>query len=372
VKFTLCVTQRCTLTCDYCYVDKRNVAMSHAVASSIIDWAFLNTPPDEPVEIGFFGGEPLLEFETIRDIVAMIKRHPGFDPERVFLTVVSNGTVWSDDIAEFLRRHRIAYCLSFDGPPHVHDRFRRFPNGRGSSSLVEQTARQAMDALGLVPVNAVYRPETFRELVGVVRYLASLGFRHIYLNPDLTASWTRCDAECLPEVYGRVADQYMEWYLADDPRFVSLIDSKIAVLLRGGYQPAERCRMGRGEFAFTPEGNVYPCERLIGQGTGGAHCLGNVSDHFAPLSSSHLPAGDGTAAGACRDCGLKELCVNWCGCSNYFSTGHYDRVGPFLCASERAAIATAARVFETLEASLGPTFANHLAGSPYRNSTRMF
>ena len=60
--------------------------------------------------------------------------------------------------------------------------------------------------------------------------------------------------------------------------------------------------------------------------------------------------------------------MNWCGCSNYFMTGYYNRVGPFLCASEKAAIAVAVKAFSTLEERLGPTFAHHVSGTPHFNS----
>jgi hypothetical protein len=65
---------------------------------------------------------------------------------------------------------------------------------------------------------------------------------------------------------------------------------------------------------------------------------------------------------------MKDCCMNWCGCSNAFMTGYYNRVGPFLCASERAAIQTALDVFTTLENKLGPVFLHHLSGLAQINS----
>ncbi len=370
MKFTLCITQRCTLSCSYCYIGKRDAVMSTPIARKIIDWIFAKTPKEERIEIGFFGGEPLLEFQTIREITHMIEDHADFEPTRVTLTVVSNGTIWSPAIADFLNSHRIAFCLSCDGPPDVHDRFRRFPNGGGSSKVVERTAKEALEVFGPVPVNAVYRPETFRELPAVVDYFSSLGFRQIYLSPDFSAPWSKAEANCLPEIYGQVASQYLAWYLQGKPHFISLIDSKIAVLLRGGYLPAERCHMGTGEFAFTPEGNIYPCERLIGNGVGGPHCLGNIGEGLADQRHASDSDAGLVADTQCADCGLREYCMNWCGCSNYFSTGDHRRVGPFLCASERVSIELAASVFESLEQRVGPTFLNHLAGLPSHNSIR--
>lgn len=370
MKFTICVTQRCNLRCAYCYVVKRDATMSLPVARRVVDWIFAHALPAERIDIGLFGGEPLLEFSLVQSITELIEAHPSFDLERVTLSVVSNGTLFSDEIADFLKKHSVNYCLSCDGPPGVQDRFRRFSDGRPSSPQVESTAKRALRAFGQVPVNAVYRPETFRSLPGVLDYFSSLGFRQIYFSPDFSASWSPEDADALRAVYGEVAQRYVDGYVHDDPHFISLIDSKITVLLRGGYQPLERCRMGRGEFAFSPDGGIYPCERLIGCGGDSPHRLGNV---FEPLVTRVCGAASNRQVPVeCRECGLKDYCMNWCGCSNFFSTGNYDRVGPFLCASERAAIAVAAEVFETLEKRLGPTFVAHLAGMPTRVSAKNY
>jgi uncharacterized protein len=163
----------------------------------------------------------------------------------------------------------------------VQNRFRHFANGRGSADIVERNARAALEALEWIPVNAVYRPETFERLPDTIRYLAGLGFRQIYLNPDFSAPWTREQVESLAAVYERIADLYIESHLRGEPLFLSPIDGKITVMLRGGYRAEERCRMGTAEFAFTPLGQIYPCERLIGCGTTDKHRIAT----FAPGST---------------------------------------------------------------------------------------
>lgn len=177
-KFTLCLTHQCNLRCTYCYVDKRPGRMSIGVAEKIVESIFGVSSADEGIDIGFFGGKPLLEFDLLREIVGLIERHPGFDRKRVTLSVVTNGTVFSDDIAGYLAEHGIVLCLSCDGPPHVQDRFRSHRNGRGSSSEVLGTIAIALKRLPLVLVNSVYRPETLDELPATVGFLSALGGRH--------------------------------------------------------------------------------------------------------------------------------------------------------------------------------------------------
>jgi uncharacterized protein len=165
----------------------------------------------------------------------------------------------------------------------------------------------------------------------------------------------------MSSAYRQVTDRYIRFYRAGQPHFISLIDSKIAVILRGGYRAQEKCRMGEGEFAFTPGGEVYPCERLacseperhrIGSANG-LVTIGPLRPHLAPGPAVNEP---------CLECGFRDYCMNWCGCSNYFMTGAYNRVGPFLCASERASIELAFSAFRQLEAELGPTFIDHVGG----------
>lgn len=362
MKSIICITRECNLRCDYCYIGKDKSVMPMETAYKIVDFIFNNTPPTEKVDIGFFGGEPLLEFGLIKRITETIENHPSFDGNRVQLAVVTNGTVFSEEVADFLVEHDMPLCISCDGPAHIQDMHRRFKGGMSSSVAVEKTI---VSAAGRMPVtvNAVYGPENFRYLPEVVDYFSSFGVRKIYMNPDFSAGWSIKDAEALPSVYGRVAEQYVDFFLKDDIHYISLVDGKLAVILNGGYMPEDRCKMGKGEFAFTPSGNVYPCERLIGHDDG-LHCIGNISAGFTPPASCKS-AGSTTRATnpECRSCGIADYCMNWCGCSNFFSSGSYGKVGPFLCASERASVSAAFDVFRRLEEKVGKAFIEKLYGT---------
>ncbi len=365
MKYIFCITQKCNLKCGYCYIGKKNISMSLDVAEKIIDFIFTRTPPQEMLDIGFFGGEPLLEFELIRSITSMIKSHRHYDAERVVLSVVTNGTVFSEEIAEFIDAEGIDFCISCDGPPSAQDRFRRFRNGGKTSAIVEDTIRKAVNIFPTVMVNAVYTPDTLSLLARTVDYFRSLGLRRLFLSPDFSAVWSAEDIEILEREYACIAEKYIASHLQGDPYFINIIDNKITVFLRGGYQASERCRMGTGELAFAPTGNIYGCERLIGDDNGSPHCLGNIAvGTDVNLSKCHSKSG-GEFNVECLECGIKDYCMNWCGCSNYFSSGYYNRVGTFLCASERAAVKTAYDVFQKLEKEPGNHFVEHLAGRPH-------
>lgn len=365
MKCTLAITQRCNLACDYCYIRKKDSVMSLLTAKRILDFIFANDQKNHKIEIGFFGGEPLLEFDLIRKITDMIQTHKSFDPNRVVISVTSNGTIFSNKVAEFLVEKRVVLCISCDGPPPVHDLFRHFPDGSGSSTVVERNIRRALQFFPLTPVNAVYSPENLHFLPEVVDYLSSLGVWNIYLNPNISAQWTRREAEMLPEIYSAIGGKYMEFYRQGEPKYISLIDSKIAVILRGGYTPFERCRMGNGEFAFAASGNAYHCERLIGSDDGRAHCLGNINQKFNVRKACETIPRIAINK-ECMACSLSEYCMNWCGCTNYYSTGSYDVVSPFTCASEKAAINAAFGIIRNVGDNW-QDFSHHLAGTPLMN-----
>lgn len=196
-------------------------------------------------------------------------------------------------------------------------------------------------------------------------YLSSLGVSNIYLSPNISARWTKEKADMFPYIYDIIGKKYLDFYREGKPRYISLIDSKIAVILRGGYKSLERCKMGIGEFAFAPSGNIYPCERLIGSDDGRKHCLGNINDGFIPKEKykKTLNVSNTAVNNECQICGLKDYCMNWCGCTNYFSTGRYNTVAPFVCASERASINVAFQIIQNME-DIGLNFSDHLAGNP--------
>ena len=363
MKYTICITRECNLRCQYCYIEKKKSVMPIDTAQEVIEFIFKNTPPEEKFNIGFFGGEPLLEFELIKALIRSIKTHPLFNNGSAAFTVVSNGTIFSDEIADFLVKQDITFGISCDGPPEIQDMFRYYPGGQGSSTTVESTIRRAIEALPSLMVNAVYHPRTISQLPRVVDYFSSLGIRQIYLTPDFSAPWSKKETELLPGIYKQVAQQYIDYYLEGDPHYISLIDSKVAVILKDGHKPADRCTMGKGEFAFAPSGNVYPCERLIGSDDGEKHCIGNIFTRLEPGRMCRQMHRDGEINPECKNCSISDFCMNWCGCSNYFSSGYYNRVGPFLCASEKTSILTAFDVFQTLENRLGAVYIDYLTRS---------
>ncbi len=369
MKFTIFVTQQCNLRCSYCYIEKKQKTISFTTAEKVIDFIFKKSIlGHEEINIGFFGGEPLLEFKLIKKITNLIYDHPFYNPDRVNLSIVSNGTIFSNEIAQFIIDNKIEFGISCDGPPFIQDKYRFTIRGGETSHLVEKNIKRALYLLPNLMVNAVYHPDTLIYLPETVKYFSSLGIKQIYLNPDFSAHWGKKDIDLLQDIYDKIGSIYTKYYLDQKPHFISLIDSKISVILQEGYNNLDRCRMGEAEFAFTTQGDIYPCERLVGNGNND-HCIGNVFDQIMPSSMScHLAEGSDLNK-ECLTCSLKDYCMNWCGCSNYMTSGFYNRVSSFLCASEKAAIKTSFNVLQNLGEKLGPVFFEYLGRQSIVNST---
>ncbi len=341
MKCNLMLTQRCNLRCGHCNIDKGSRTMSLSIAKKAIDFIFNRARKDEIIDVGFFGGEPLLAFDRMKEITRYIQDHGDFHPDRLRLSIITNGTLFSDAIARFAGDCNIRFVINCDGPPEIQDIFRRPLTGtNGSSVLVSQTIKHALEALDRVMVNTVFHPATFLMLPRIVEYLSGMGVRHICLNPDYSAQWMSPHLNQLPTIYRQIAYEYVRFRKIGTPHFISLIDDKIIVILQNGYSSEQRCQMGKTALAFSPDGGIYPCERLLGK-AGKCHRIGHLESRIEWDRITCRPMPTSPVNASCETCGVSDYCKNWCGCTNFFASGFYNRINSFVCASEKAAIRAA-------------------------------
>lgn len=336
------LTERCNLSCRYCYAPKENGAdMALETAFRIVDYAISATPDGEPLELGFFGGEPFLCLDLMQQVAARARDRARSAGVPLDLRITTNGTLLDDAALRFLESQSVNLCVSIDGPPAVHDRHRPFDDGTGSSATVIANLRRALERLDRVQVNAVYGSDTLGELPETVDFLVELGVRLIHLNLDIMSPWSAESYARLRDVYSRVADRFVACYRAGQPVAVNLIDNKVILFLKGGYDARDRCGMGKKKIGFATNGDMYPCERLIGHGGASGLCIGNVRSGFDAARLASVLERTGGRNMECAKCPVGSYCINWCGCTNYHMTGRTDFAAPLLCASEKAAIAAA-------------------------------
>lgn len=350
MRTTLNLTHRCNLSCKYCYSGRTfNKDMSFATARKIVDFAMDITTPGQRIEFCFFGGEPLLCFDLMKEIISYIREQEREARKPVRLTITTNGTLLTRSILDFLKKENVDLCISIDGPAHVHDLNRCYKDGRGSFVEVKENLYKGLEQLDYVQVNAVYGPDTIDFLPESISFFTQLGVPVIHLNPNICASWTEDAYPKLRETYTQIANHYIKCYQCGQEVAVNLIDSKIILFLKGGYAVEDMCGMGETEWGFAPSGNIYPCERFIGEDTDSSFCLGNVHTDLDLTRRCSLLKQRGNRNEKCKTCDLQRYCMNWCGCTNYHMTGHTDLAGPMLCESEKAAIQVAKHVLITLK-----------------------
>lgn len=361
MKATLSLTHKCNLACRYCYAGKANKPdISLETALKSVDYV-MGLPHDgHVIDFGFFGGEPLIRFDLIKPIIAYIQKKSDQLKKAVSFTITTNGTLLTLEMLDYIRAKQIDLCVSLDGPKKVHDRDRIYHNGRGSFQDVYAKLQMALEQLDRVQINSVYGPETAEFMPDILDFFLSLKLPAVHFNPNICASWPDTIGNKLEDVFGQIAERYIDCYRYGQELSINFIDFKLILFMKDGYSPGDLCGMGSTEWGFAPSGNIYPCERFIGEDNDLTLCLGNVYHGIDPVKRCQILSQRGNRNLECRSCQLKQYCMNWCGCTNYFQTGYTDITGPMICAIEHAAIKSAEKVFTTLTREENELFLDHL------------
>ncbi len=358
MKISLSVTHDCNLRCKYCYSgEKFNRVMDMETAKKIVDFAFMITDRQEQIDFHFFGGEPFLRLSFIEDVIHYIKRVNRDYP--LSFHISTNGTLLNDASVRFINKHNINLSISIDGPEHIHDKNRRDIHGKGTLHKILNNIKTFSKELEHFQVNTVYGPKNVTQLDDTVRFLIAHDIDHIHLNPDMLATW---DDQTFPNIaksYKKLADTYIEMYNNGKKIALNLFDSKLMLFSKNGYDDSDRCGMGETEFGFAPSGNVYPCERFIGDDTDERMMMGNIYTGVNVFKRCSLDKQTENTNETCRTCSIQDYCMNWCGCTNYYMTGFTNKTSSMICHSERHALNGAKYIFESLQNN--PTFLEHIS-----------
>lgn len=355
----LMVNHACNLRCRYCYTGAKFARpMPAAVGRAAIDRAVASLDPGGTLELGFFGGEPLLEAGLVAALIGHACDRAAAAGARLRLGLTTNGTVADPAAWSLLTRPDLDLALSHDGLPEVHDRHRRTADGSGTSGTVVATMRRLQAAGKPFDVVLVVRPDTVASLPEGIEFLADLGVRRLQPSLDLWTDWTSADAEWLEEAIVRCARL---WRRRLPELGIAWFDEKLARLARVPVSESARCGFGHGEVAVAPSGRLYPCERLIGADTEDNPM--RLAGHALEGADFRMPAAPppGRSAAACGSCVVASLCSTTCRCSNYVRTGDIGRPDGLLCLLDRVCLRETANVMKELQeagaASRGQTVA---------------
>ena len=204
--------------------------MSAITAQRAVDFVLAIAPAASEISFGFAGGEPLLCFDVMMETIHYIRSRVG---RPVALSVTSNGTLLTEPILDYFRTEGISLCISIDGRAIVHNRNRRYPDGRGTFGDVVRGLRLASRRLDNLQVNAVFGPDTIGYLLDSVSFFSQLGVSAIHLTPDIRASYDKTIYPELRTAYMQLAEHYVQGYQRGHEIAIDLIDSKVIVLLKG-------------------------------------------------------------------------------------------------------------------------------------------
>ncbi|MEW6031515.1 MAG: SPASM domain-containing protein [Bacillota bacterium] len=349
------VAHDCDLACSYCFAGRggfggARALMTASVARAAVDFLLEGSGDVQACEMDFFGGEPLLNLEVVRETVDYARRRAAAAGKRVGFTLTTNAAALGPDEAAYLNETMDNVILSLDGRPEVHDRMRRHPDGRPTHAAVRANVERFVALRGERDywVRGTYTAFNL-DFSEDVAYLAGLGFRNISLEPVVggpvgPGRWGLGQAhlEALAAEYLRLAD-----FLHDSARrgptvhfFHFIADPEAgpcyAKRVRG-------CGAGREYLAVTPEGDVYPCHQFVGrEGFRAGHVTEGLD---ATLVSGGLGLEGGAAevAGlwvgakeACRLCWARYRCSGGCHANAHAATGSLVKPDPVGCALQKA------------------------------------
>ncbi len=335
MELTLIATRDCNLRCAYCYTgEKVYAAMDFETARQGMDLVFNAHQGDSMQGLHFFGGEPLLNWDLMVQADEYFTGNWGGGVVRK--SVTTNGTLLTPERADWLASRGYYIGLSMDGAEASHDRFRSFADGRGSFQTILNHGLYMIQKKYKFKTIIVVNPENLGRLYRDVIFLYRQGFTELSLNLNTAAHWNQFRLGRLRRVYRRILGFYLTERRKGNYFYINVFDGKMAVLKAGGYQAKDHCQMGHKEVTLSPSGKFYPCERFVGQDDNEDVQIGDIITGLDPERISYFR--HPKKLEECEVCEYRPYCVNWCGCTNYTTTGVWDEVSGVQCRYEQMLI----------------------------------
>ncbi|MCI9378323.1 MAG: thioether cross-link-forming SCIFF peptide maturase [Eubacterium sp.] len=337
------IAHDCNLACRYCFAEEgeyhgKRALMPFETGKAALDFLIANSGGRKNLEVDFFGGEPTLNFQVVKDLVAYGREQEKRFDKKFRFTLTTNGVLLNDEIMEFANKEMSNVVLSIDGRKEVNDKMRPFRNGSGSYDLI---VPKFLKFAGSRNHENYYVRGTFThynlDFSQDVLHLADLGFRQISVEP-VVAQETDGYAireEDLPKLfseYDKLAAEMVKRHKNGDDFlfFHFMID------LEGGPCVAKRlsgCGSGTEYLAVTPWGDLYPCHQFVGNE---AFCMGNVTDGVLNTAlRDEFKSCNVYAKEKCRSCFARFYCSGGCAANSYNFHGDINNVYEIGCALQK-------------------------------------
>lgn len=323
------IAHDCNLACKYCFAEEgeyhgRRALMSFEVGKKALDFLVANSGKRVNLEVDFFGGEPLMNWQVVKDLVAYGRSLEEANNKKFRFTLTTNGVLLNDEIMEFANKEMANVVLSIDGRKEVNDRMRPFRMGQGSYDVIVPKFKKVAESRGQMNY---YVRGTFThhnlDFAEDVKHLADLGFEQISVEPVVAMptddyAIREEDVPGLLAEYDRLAQELLE--RRKQGKGVNFFHFMID--LEGGPCVAKRlsgCGSGTEYLAVTPWGDFYPCHQFVGQEK---FLLGNVDDGIVNTEiRDQFKCCNVYAKEKCRNCFAKFYCSGGCAANAYNFSG---------------------------------------------------
>ena len=333
------VAHTCNLNCSYCFAAQgryqgERALMSFEVGKRAMDFLIENSGTRRNLEVDFFGGEPLMNWEMVKKLVAYCREQEKIHNKNFRFTLTTNGMLIDDDVIDFCNREMSNVVLSLDGRREVHDRLRVDYAGRGSYDQIVPKFQKFVAARG---DKSYYIRGTYThnntDFTNDIFHMADLGFKELSMEPvvsrpDDPCALTAEDLPVLKEQYEILAKEMIK----RDREGRGFTFYHYMIDLTGGpciYKRISGCGSGTEYMAVTPWGDLYPCHQFVGDPK---YLLGDiwkgVTNTAAQDEFRHCNA---YARPECRDCWAKLYCSGGCAANAYHATGSIAGVYEYGC-----------------------------------------
>lgn len=363
----LVVTHGCNLRCKYCFVRKEPERMSLETAKAAARMLMENARVSGAApEINFFGGEPMLEYDTvIRPLVEWI--HDELK-ERFRFSITTNGTLLTDERIGFMRRHGFGLLLSMDGNKPVQDYNRPYAGGGGSFETLRPIVPKLLSAWPGTTFRMTALPETCGHLFESILWAAAQGFRSFFVTPDVFQEWDGQAREALARELGKYADYYVDCkargirpikFSTFEQAFEDLKQIRRAER-QGTYRALPKCtargKCGLGSSRFAsihPNGSIYACQEMTSnEGSESPFYIGSVYtgvDDARRLALMEAFDARPVRGEDCAGCKYDRICDGGCVANNYMLTGSLGAVPEVYCWWRRELLRQAERIEKGVE-----------------------
>lgn len=326
------IAHDCNLACKYCFAEEgeyhgRRALMSYEVGKKALDFLVANSGSRKNLEVDFFGGEPTMNFEVVKQLVEYGRSIEEANNKKFRFTLTTNGVLLNDEILDFVNKEMGNIVLSTDGRKEVHDRMRPFRNGKGSYDLIMPKFKKAAESRNQTNY---YVRGTFThynlDFSKDVLSLADEGFKQISVEPVVASPEDAyaLRTEDLPQIFEEYDKLAVEMIKREKEGrgfnfFHFMID------LTGGpcvYKRLSGCGSGTEYLAVTPWGDLYPCHQFVGNED---FLLGNVDDGIVKKNiCEEFKQCNVYSKPKCKDCFAKLFCSGGCAANSYNFHGNIN------------------------------------------------